>query len=58
MINNCFQEVWWRPGVGETSCFLSSDGSSQLIYFHVPVMVMVKPFMLVIMIIIFEGFIC
>ena len=26
--------------MGETSCFLSSKGSSQLIYFHVPVILM------------------
>ena len=31
------QENWWHPGVGETSCFLSSSGSSQLVYFHIPV---------------------
>ena len=31
------QENWWHPGVGEASCFLSSSGSSQLVYFHIPV---------------------
>jgi len=30
----------YNPGIGETSCFLSNKGNRQLIYFHVPVLVL------------------
>ena len=35
-------ESEWNPRVGETMCFLQSEGYSRLVFFHVPILVLIS----------------